>query len=278
MNNHTEINALEVIMRQADSALSESASIMQELANSSDFSDSTEDSPEQQLKTLQLILEYRLDTEDALMKLMQLEKSLLQTLGIEHLASSAVNLERITYALGKDDLRQVLSALRSLASSVMRAAYKSQQNSKLLTNQKSQLSRENKHTKSNQNLQHAVNKQKQFTVQLDELNLSLELLTQREAIGPVLDHIAALRGPISRFYQLMLSGLRQSFPLYNQLSISPSLNKLPDTILQASEQALRQVHDYKQANKLFHPVKMDIPQDTLDERAAKRRLGHFFTF
>src|SRR3990167_11188165 len=79
--------------------------------------------PEEKAHAVQLILQYRLDTQDALATLVRLDNGILQVLGINRLQSSRVLIERLMYALGKDDLKNILRALSLLVQSLQKMAY-----------------------------------------------------------------------------------------------------------------------------------------------------------
>ena len=86
---------------------------MKELASDSTLTEVTDESDESGIQLFQLVLEYILDSQSALARLFQMEQLLFQILGIEPLSSFNVNLERAAYALGSDDLNDILSQLTS---------------------------------------------------------------------------------------------------------------------------------------------------------------------
>ncbi|MFY7697540.1 MAG: hypothetical protein ACOVQX_01775 [Legionella sp.] len=217
---------------------------------------------EHQVRILQLVLQYRLDTQDILSKLMTIERSLLQLLGIEHLSSATVNLNNMAYVLGREDLQQALSALSMLMNMLLRIAQKYQKNQALLRT-KAQVRQQKSYQPIINKLELGREKQKKILQILNDMARHLEILLQREPLGPVLNHIAALRGPISRFYQLVLSSFRKSGELSKQFNLREGLNKQLSSLGYSLDPQ-------------FSLFQREQPVSNLELRAEKRRLGHFF--
>lgn len=76
--------------------------------------------------SLQLVLQYRLNCQDTLVALLNLDHHLLYGLGIQAQHSATSNLERLSYALGSDDLKQILHALSQLVESLLKIARRHQ--------------------------------------------------------------------------------------------------------------------------------------------------------
>ena len=105
------MNELDKIVSQAQQALSDSQALLKKALDDSNPDNSSEDSTTSSVQILQLILQYRLDTQDALARLLQLDHGLLLILGIEPHQTFQINLERMKFALGNDDLHHILYSL-----------------------------------------------------------------------------------------------------------------------------------------------------------------------
>lgn len=237
-----------------------------------------QDAPiEERVNTLQLVLQYRMDGQDAMVKLMQIEESLLQLLGVEHLASKFLNLENLAYALSSEDFKVLLSDLNALIDKLLKIIHKYQMQHRHYIENK-QPEKQNTARKS---LQQKVQKlsfmQRQLINQLAKIQQDLNLFFQVETLGPVRDHIVALRGPISRFYQLILSGLKQSQELYRHLNPEPTMSMTLEPILGKANETLQQMALQSVKNHYFKPQEAPaIKPSSLEARAEKKRLGHFF--
>lgn len=229
-------------------------------------------SPEEEIISLQLILEYRLSNQDALVSLLKLDKHLLYVLGIQPQHSEKTNLERITYALGSDDLKHVLHALNQLLEHLLRIARRHQNQQK------------ERHPKKQQKVCKIIKrmdiinvKQSLFLNAITRLEKSVTDIITLEAVGPIHDHIAALRGPVSQFHQAILHGLAQSQILYEHVNKNQTINLSFDSLIKKTEQALENIPSlYKsQPNySLGHFVTKTAEE--LEERAAVKRMRPFF--
>lgn len=219
---------------------------------------------EQRIKWLQLILQYRMDTQDILIRLLQLDHGLLQALGIAPAHPSLVNLERLSFALGHDDLQQLLHALGQLMDSLLRMTHRLHTHHALTP-----LHSQSSLTK----LQRAFEKQKQVICLVITLQETAEQLIQHPEAGPLFDHIAALRGPISHFLQAIQHGIAMTQELYHSLS---SKTQAPlDELRQKTEAILAQISICQPQPTLFHPA-CETTSERLEQRACAKRLGHFF--
>lgn len=216
----------------------------------------------QTLQGLKLMLQYRLDSQSALAQLGQLQNYLLQILGVEHGHSYERNLERLGFALGIDDLQQLLHLLNHLIDSILRI---------LAQNQKQQLLERKKHLellRSRQKMPElslAIDKLQTFSHKMRELRLVLEETPGAPHPGVVYDHIAALEGPISRFQQALQHGLGLSSGLYHRIG-------------QTTQHAKELIHQIKQSlepHRLFTPTQQHSAE-RLEERAATKRFGIYF--
>jgi len=268
----SEITIINKLVQAADTSLSDCHSLFSELTKPSNLSEISENPSAENIQTLQLVLQYRLDTQDALIKLLQIDQSLLQLLGIEPSSSYGIKLENLAYALGHEDLHILLTELNALVNILLRIIYKYQQDKKRPYSKQKSI-----YQKLNKSLQECNKLNKQFGSNIEEINQFLVHFLKRETIGPVQDHIAALKGPVSRFFQLIQSGLKNSYQLYSYLNKNKQEEKYLYTILEQAEDVLHQLSLQNTQQHFFHPnYKPGLNPDHLSQRAAKKRLGNFF--
>lgn len=261
------------LMQQAQEALSESNQLLETFATEWQQSSDHPLDDIENIRTIQLILQYRLDTQNALSKLSSLQQYLLQLLGIEPLHSLEVNIERMGYALGSDDLHQILAMLNQLVDALLRI---------LAHHMQHQILDRKKAMERLKNLKHidimvkVMEKQKTFVAKMEQLKLALEDVGGAPHPGIIYDHISALEGPISRFYQALQNGLILSGGLYQQMHLQPHLEyQLADT-LQKTDQMLQNLDLHHENQRLFTPSLENTDPQRLEERASAKRLGNFF--
>lgn len=230
---------------------------------------------EVQARLLQLTLDYRLNSQDALVALLNLDHHLLYLLGIQPQHSNKTNMERLSFALGSDDLHQILHALSHLVDYLLRIARRYQLQEEQQKNP--QMQKQNKSPPLLKHLKALCQQQKIIVSLIVELNTRIELLIKYEALGPVYDHIAAIRGPISRFYQAQLNGLDQGKELYQQINSKQTLEHSLAELMNKADNLLNQMPSlYKPMphNQLghFHTER----SEQLEQRAAAKRLRPFF--
>ncbi len=226
-------------------------------------------------RALQLVLQYRLDTQDMLLKLLHIERMVLSRLGIEPMAGSSLNIERISYALGKEDLKSLLYNLSQLVDRLLKVTQVQRRNLDFYqTHQKILSQHAGKHPKYIHDLNHAYQKQRESLEQVKSLECELQYLEKHEAKGPVLDHIAALEGPINKFYQATLNGLEYAFSLYHLMEKKYCVI---ETILHTVKRAEKLLHQIEAKQNLQQHQPAPTPQETLEERARKKRLRPFFS-
>lgn len=225
------------------------------------------------LHGLKLVLQYRLDTQSTLNQLNSLQLYLRQMLGIEPQHTLDMNLERLSYALGTDDLRQLLTMLNHMVDSLTRilAHHLNQQ---ALDRQKGLL-----HLKRHQSIElltKAIEKQNAFSAHCNEVKLTLENIGGAPHPGVIYDHLAALDGPISRFHQALQHGLVLGYSVYQQLEQKNRLQlQLTDTV-QNPNQLMHHMNYSSASNHLFTQSPGRTPAERLEERASAKRLGNFF--
>ena len=263
------------LMQEAEACLTK---IQDDLQQIIDYPASEEGESEiDGLRTLQLVLQFRLDTQDALQKLFRFNQGIWQILGVSPQSSSSANLERLAFALGKSDLQHALSMLNRLIDSLLRILQRYYSKQSVPTNRKSALMQRPANTSwRHPKMVRLVEQQKSFNFILNQLTNSLESLSGAPAVGPVLDYICKLEGPISHFYQALQNGLVLSEGLYKQLEETCQLTKQMDELIHQANLVLEQSHQLFETPKLFYPTKKLSSSQELEERAAEKRLGHFF--
>lgn len=230
------------------------------------------------LRYFQLLLQYRLDAQDVLTLLMQLEHSALQILGISPLHSPAVNIERLRFALGGGELHYLFGILNRLISELLHTIRQLQQ--KLKKDHALKLPKiivpvkEERIKKPERHLEEAVAFQKSFYFILKKITESVEAIEASPRPGPVHDYIMALTGPISRFYQAISHGLTIGMDLYEQLRQKEQLDFMVDQLIQAPNQQL--TPELSPLPTLFIQPKPELDPSRLEERAAARRTLNLF--
>lgn len=238
-----------------------------------------DDSEIDNLRTLQLVLQFRLDTQDALQKLFRFNQGIWQILGVSPQNSSSGNLERLAFALGKSDLQHALSMLNRLIDALLRVLQLHYSKKTAPTARRVAVMAKPANTSRRyQKLVRLVDEKKSFIFILNQLTNSLQTIAGEPMIGPVLDHINKLEGPISHFYQALQNGLVLSEGLYEQLEKTCQLTKKFDELIHQANLLLTQSQEHQllESPKLFHPTKALSTSQQLEERATEKRLGHFF--
>lgn len=230
-------------------------------------------SDEELVLKIQLVLQYRLSGEDALSLLLQIDHNLLALLGIQPQQSDRMNLDRLAYAVGHDDLKHVLNILAMLTGVLSKVAgrYPSRQNTSRLRHHR------NQHLMINE-LSWLATKQKQLIVVLKQLDIELAQMLKLQFGEPIYDEIAALRGPISHFYQAIVHGLGQSKQLYAHCSRTPVLEHQLNTLIKETERVLHALprSPQPQLKPLTSPVPQETVTEQLEQRASAKRLRPFF--
>lgn len=261
------------LIKQAEEELTQSNQLLESLQQEKELLEEFPLDELDSLKSLVLVLQYRLDTQSVLGQLGKLQQYLLQLLGVEAKHSFEFNIERLAYALGTEELKQILAMLNHLVDSLLRVIAQKQLKDSL--DRKKSLQHV-KQFRPLDTLVNVMNKQKVFLAKLDELKLVLENIGGAPQPGIIYDHIAALQGPISRFYQALQHGLALSHSLYQQLQKKNQLNyQLPDTLLKP-EHIIRDMEYHLEPQRLFKASMERNKIESLEERAAAKRLGHFF--
>ena len=226
------------------------------------------------VQSTQLLLQYRLNCQDALYVLAQLDRQLLDILGIDARHSAGINFERMSYALGDVDLKQILNALSLLVQSLLKVAarYKNEKSHSFLENR----ARAPGVKRMIASLQQLNTKQEGVVNVLNKALTELSLI-KYAAKGPIYDHIAALQGPISRFYQALQHGLAVSLQLYERCAKSHNLQNEIGLVLNKTNEVLKQLPLTLQAQPSSVGYFKDKTHDELEERAAAKRMRPFFS-
>ena len=276
--NEKLIETLTKLPKQAEEALNQSNHFLESVNKTWEEAQDQEFEDFDKMRMFQLMLQYRLDTQNALNQLSCVQRDLLQLLGIEAQNSLQVTLDRLAYAIGSDDLHHVLSMLNQLVDSLLRLlAHKLQQ---ISLDRKRALARR----KSLQyvdvlvnDLVQATEHQKTFTEHMSHLHLALENIEGAPSPGVILDCIMGLEGPISRFHQAIQHGLILSGSLYQQLHRDSKLELQISAAMEKSNQLLHQLKSQPTSPRLFIPSKKITSDVRLEQRATEKRLGNFFS-
>lgn len=271
-----KLDELDELVSRAGDALFSAVAILKDLKQDAALL-LPDDSSDDKAKVLQLILQYRLDTQDALIKLVHLNNNLLKVLGVGPEYSREMNLDRISYAVGNEDLHQILYALGHVVESLLRVADRYRQEQQKVSAKKRYaytLNANPQNTKILRYLQKANAQQKLFLSLIPQISLQLEGYIKTEAIDPVFDHIAALRGPISQFFQAEQNGLEVAHNLYDKVNEEIQLENNIAYTLEQANLALKKLPTLYQPHPTMTPVMNN--RERLEQRAAEKRTRNFF--
>ena len=279
---------IDKIIQRATQNLTDSQLILQGLINDPSFLSSPNGSPTEQAGLLQLVLQFRLDTQNALAKLLQIEHGLLHILGIAPLESSKTNIERMKFALGNDDLHHILHALSQLIYALLNIANRYQKNLDNISRQKQKQRTlttpadvslipdwSPEYIEHKERLESAILKQTIFVASIEEFEKSMDEWNKLEPSDAILAYIAGLRGPISQYFQILFHDLEITYNLYGKLNHGAQLDYQLDTVLQQARALLKQLQPMYQPAHFFTPAKLATSEE-LEARATVKRLGHFF--
>lgn len=270
-----KLNKIDLLINEAKLYLNETQSLLSKLLQITTDTEDDGSSDEDKMLKIQLVLQYRLSCEDALNFLLKLDHNLLYYLGIQPQQPAKMNMDRLAYAVGNEDLKQILNILALLTGSLSKivARYKSTHTSFALRDRGSQ-----KHHVIIKEFSRLVSKQNQFVEVLHKLDSEMEQIIKLQAGEPIFDYIAALRGPISHFHQAIMNGLQQGKQLYLQVNKAPLLDYQLNNLLRETEQVLHLMpstynpHPNSPMKQCDHPT----TSEQLEQRAAAKRLRPFF--
>lgn len=221
------------------------------------------------LGAVKLLLQYRMDSQSIFKQLLHIDQSLLQLLGIEPQNSLEFNLERMSFALGGDELQHLLSLLENLLDSLLQVINSNR--ARQIVDKKTALKRM-KHQQHLDSLVEALNHQEHSVHALKQLGEALDEQGFTCDLGPIYDEIAALRGPISHFFQAVQHGLIVAGGLYQQMHQDMRLESYLGHVIHGPDMM---AHSVPQEQRLFTP-ETHLTNERLEARAAHRRLGPFF--
>jgi hypothetical protein len=283
--NQLAVDKLNLMMNQAREALDGATNHLEDAGHlSTHLADFSEDDSIDRAQILQLILQYRLDSQDALAKLLKFDNGLLQILGIAKHQSPQMNLERMEYALGNDDLHNILYALSQLVSTLIKIAHRYQRQLEKASQQRKKLLAQKTPPvliKLRNSLQKTLAQQKHFITLIAQINLHIanDEWIKLQSVGPLYDHIGALRGPVSQFFQAIQNGMTMGREIYETISSNIKLNETLDHVLKEANNILQHLPDTPAPQHFFHPAALHPQEDQslrLEERASNKRLGNFF--
>lgn len=264
---------------QAQISLNESLNALRQFAVTTQDGKITESD----YRGLQLVLQYRLSSQDALRALLHYQQNLWQILGVSASASDAVSFERLAYALGNDDLHFLLTTLNQLADALLKLVGRME--AKNENNRRQSLKRKKEkdnqivktETKGYIFLKTAITQQSKFAVEILDLTQSLQVIAGAPEIGEFLDYIGVLEGPISHVYQALQNGLILAGSLYQQLSVGLSLVPELKQVIEEVHQALELSVPHLEQQRFFAPDKVNrLSGQNLEERATLKRSRPFF--
>ncbi|WP_133137968.1 hypothetical protein [Legionella rowbothamii] len=268
-------NKIDHLINEAKLYLNETQSLLSKLLQVTTDSDDDGSSDEDVILKIQLTLQYRLSCEDALSFLLSLDHNLLYYLGIQPQQSAKMNIDRLAYAVGNEDLKQILNILAILTGYLSKIIerYKNTHTSFALRDRRSQ-----KHHLITKEFSRLLDKQNQFLDVVHKLDSEMEQIIKLQAGEPILDYIAALRGPISHFHQAIMNGLEQGKQLYLQVNKKPLLDYQLNNLLKETEQVLHLMPSVYNPNPNYSIKQFDNPgtSEQLEKRAAAKRLRPFF--
>lgn len=285
--NEINVEQLKNLLDEATQSIESSETLLEELLKEPmEEMSSMEDT----ICSIQLVLQYRLSSQDALAVLLSVDQNVLYFLGIQPRHSPNMNFDRLAYALGNEDLKQVLHGLSLLVNALLKITHRYQKDHlsfELKANQ-------SKHIKQNtliKGMQKLILQQNHFLSLMRKLEENVLLLLEYQSVGPVFDHIAALRGPISQFHQAILHGIGEAKKLYEKINKNELLNQKVELLLKQAEEVLNIMPSiYKPqphytlsqpSNTLTQPSNTlpqlrKISSEQLEQRATAKRLRPFF--
>ncbi|KTC90633.1 hypothetical protein [Fluoribacter dumoffii] len=271
--NEINIELLKNLLDEASHCMHSSENLLQEMLETPIEEES---SMEDTVFSIKLVLQYRLGSQDALSALLSIDQNLLYLLGIQPRHSRTMNLDRLAYALGEEDLKQVLHALSLLVNSLLKITHRYHQNhlSFVVSHQKKTL----KPHPLVKGLQKLVSQQNHFLSLIQKFAENITLLLEYQSVGPVLDHIAALRGPISQFYQAIVHGLGEAKLLYERINKKDLLEQKLEFLLKQTEEVLHarpSLYRPHPPSPALTPLRK-LSAEQLEQRASAKRLRPFF--
>ena len=227
------------------------------------------------MRTLQLVLQYRLDTQDSLYRALSCEQALLEILGISVHNDASVNRERLAYALGSDEVLHTLHVLTKLIDMLLRLIKQFELKKKTSAHKIKKPGTAIDFSPAQKLVARAARHQKSFISILSRLTQSLQVIGGAPVSGAILDHISQLQGPISRFYQAIQHGMDLSGGLYQKLNKQTRYEAELSEVLNQAHDLLSAAQQHVEAPRLF-VLPNTVSEARLQERTEARRLSNFF--
>ncbi|WP_058499427.1 hypothetical protein [Legionella gratiana] len=270
--NDINIEGLQNLLSEARKSIESSEQILNELGDDAKAAEVS--FMEDTVYSIQLVLQYRFGCQDALAVLFHLDQNLLYLLGIQPQHSAKMNFDRLAYALGHDDLKQMLHALSLLVSALLKITNRYQKEHLKFGLKSSKPVKQNSIIKGMQKL---ISLNNHFISLILKLENNVTLLLEHQSIGPIFDHIAAIRGPISQFYQAILNGIGEAKELYEKINLNQPINNRVDLLLRQAEEVLQIMPSiYKPRPQYTLRQAPQISSEQLEQRATAKRLRPFF--
>lgn len=231
------------------------------------------------LRTLQLVLQYRLDTQDALQQIFGFSHSLWQILGVSKQHSNSVNFERLSFALGSEDLHHVLAMLNRLIDSLLRILKRYYSKPSLAFGKPVLKPVPATQSVLHKKMSHVVDTQKTVNALIDKICLSVTLKPKEPVSSAVFDAYDQLQAPIPRLIEAMGKGMALSGGVYAQCALNCELAPKLENLIQKADYVI--THAPQLMSKpplLFKPTKELSNTEELEARAAEKRLGRFFMY
>lgn len=268
-------NNIDRLFNAAKLSLNESQTILSKLLQVTTDTDGEGSSDEDKILAIQLTLQYRLNCEDALSILFQLDNNLLYCLGIQPNQSAKMNRDRLAYAIGNDDLKQVLHILAILTVSLSKIVSRYKNSHASFTSKDRRPQKQHHITEAFSML---LVKQKQFLEVLNKLEPEIKQLIKLPAEEPDIDYLTELRESISVIYQAIIHELEQAKQLYLQVNKTPLIDYQLNTLLKETAQLLHLMPSIYNPQPNYPLKQFDHPMtsEQLEQRAAAKRLRPFF--
>lgn len=264
---------IDLLSAKAKTYLDETESLLGKLLQATRDCNNQDLSDEDRILKVQMVLQYRLSCEDAMSFLLKLDNNMLHFLGIQPHQSAEIILDRLSYVIGNEDLKQILNVLAILTGSLSKiiAQYKNTHSSYALHHRSSHA-----HHTIIRECSKLLDKQNQFFKVLQQLDAEIELLMKQQAGEPIYDYIAALRGPISHFHQAITHGLKMGKQLYMELNTSAHIEYKLTNLLNETEQVVQSMPSIYTPHPNPYSKTLDQTGEQLEQRAAAKRLRPFF--
>ena len=227
------------------------------------------------ITTMQLVLELQLNCQDALTLILKLERCILDFLGIQPNQASSLNLERMTYTVGHEDIKDLINIIALVEGALSKLLIKDKKESF----SKSSTSHTEKTPKIMSFLKNVAKQQLEVVTSIQKLERLVKMQVKYQQVGPVFDEIAALRGPVNQFYQAMLHGLGQLKQVHSAVKKKNNLQTQLSSLLRKLEKEFKPfpLYDQPVPNYQLRQFDKQLTHEQLEERARAKRMRPFFS-